>query len=126
MRSYRVIYEMIDEVRKAMEGLLSPEEKEVSLGQAEVREVFKITKVGTIAGCHVILGKILRNANARLIRDQVVIFEGKFASLKRFKDDVKEVADGYECGIGLDGYNDIKAGDVIEAFQIEKKKAKLI
>jgi translation initiation factor IF-2 len=125
MRSYRVIYEMIDEVRNAMEGLLAPEEKEVVLGQAEVRDVFKISKVGTIAGCHIIMGKVLRNARARLIRDQVVVFEGKFASLKRFKDDVREVAEGYECGIGLDGFNDIKAGDVIEAFQIEQKKAKL-
>jgi translation initiation factor IF-2 len=126
VRTYRVIYEMIDQVRKAMEGLLAPEEKEVALGQAEVREVFKISKVGTIAGCHVILGKVLRNANARLIRDQVVVFEGKFSSLKRFKDDVREVAEGYECGIGLDGFNDIKSGDIIEAFQIEKKAVKLL
>jgi len=125
VRSYRVIYEMIDEVRKAMEGLLAPEEKEVALGQAEVRDVFRISKVGTVAGCHVVLGKILRNARARLIRDQVVVFEGKFASLKRFKDDVREVAEGYECGIGLDGFNDIKVGDIIEAFQIEKKAVKL-
>jgi translation initiation factor IF-2 len=125
VRTYRVIYEMIDQVRKAMEGLLAPEEKEVTLGQAEVREVFKISKVGTIAGCHVVLGKVLRNARARLIRDQVVVFEGKFASLKRFKDDVKEVAEGYECGIGLDGFNDIKAGDIIEAYKIEKKAVKL-
>ncbi|MFH1829761.1 MAG: translation initiation factor IF-2 [Pseudomonadota bacterium] len=125
VRTYRVIYEMIDEVRKAMEGLLAPEEKEVALGQAEVREVFKISKVGTVAGCQVVTGKIQRNAHARLIRDQVVVFEGKFASLKRFKDDVKEVADGYECGIGVDGFNDIKVGDIIEAFIIEKKQAKL-
>jgi len=125
VRTYRVIYEMIDQVRMAMEGLLAPEEKEVTLGQAEVREVFKISKVGSIAGCHITLGKVLRNAHARLIRDQVVVFEGRFASLKRFKDDVREVAEGYECGIGLDGFNDIKAGDIIEAYQIEKKAVKL-
>jgi translation initiation factor IF-2 len=125
MRTYRVIYEMIDQVRMAMEGLLAPEEKEIALGQAEVRDTFKVSKVGTVAGCHIILGKILRNANARLIRDQVVVFEGKFSSLKRFKDDVKEVAEGYECGIGLDGFNDIKVGDVIEAYEIEKTAVKL-
>ena len=125
VRSYRIIYEMIDEVRKAMEGLLAPDEKEIALGQAEVRDTFKVTKIGTVAGCYIIQGKILRNSNARLIRDQVMVFEGKFASLKRFKDDVKEVAEGYECGIGLEGFNDIKVGDVIEAYQIEKTAAKL-
>jgi len=125
IRSYRVIYEMIDEVRKAMEGLLAPEEKEVTLGQAEVREVFKITKVGTIAGCQVVLGKIQRNALVRLLRDQTIVFEGKISSLKRFKDDAKEVAEGYECGIGIENFNDIKQGDIIEAYIIEKKAAKL-
>ncbi|MBN1282142.1 MAG: translation initiation factor IF-2, partial [Proteobacteria bacterium] len=121
VRCYRIIYEMIDEVRKAMEGLLAPEEKEVALGQAEVREVFRITKVGSIAGCQVVSGKIQRNGLARLVRDQSIVFEGRLSSLKRFKDDVKEVTEGYECGIGLENFNDIKAGDIIEAYIIEKK-----
>jgi len=125
VRSYRVIYEMIDEVRKAMEGLLAPLEKEVSLGSAEVRDVFKITKIGTIAGCHVSNGKILRNAQVRLLRDQVVVCDGKISSLKRFKEDAREVAEGYECGIGIENFNDIKVGDIIEAYIIEKTAAKL-
>lgn len=126
IRSYKIIYEMLDEVRKAMEGLLAPEEKEVWLGRAEVREVFKITKVGAIAGCHVVQGKIQRNAQVRLLRDQVMVFDGKLASLKRFKDDVKEVTEGYECGMGIENFNDLKVGDVIEAYIIEKKAAVLL
>jgi translation initiation factor IF-2 len=125
VRTYRVIYEMIDEVRKAMEGLLAPLEREVAIGSAEVREVFRISKVGSIAGCQVSSGKIVRSALVRLLREQVVVFEGKISSLKRFKDDVREVTEGYECGIGLENFNDIKAGDVIEAYVIEKKAAKL-
>ncbi|MBT3181970.1 MAG: translation initiation factor IF-2 [Deltaproteobacteria bacterium] len=125
IRTYRIIYEMIDEVRKAMEGLLAPDEKEVELGTAEVRDVFKITKTGTIAGCYVTDGKIQRNAMARLLRDQVVVFEGTLSSLKRFKDDAKEVAEGYECGIGIENFNDIKVGDLIQAYIIEKTAAKL-
>jgi len=125
VRSYRVIYEMVDEVRKAMEGLLAPDEKEITLGQAEVREIFKVSKVGSIAGCQVISGKIQRNALVRLLRDQAIVFEGKISSLKRFKDDAKEVTDGYECGIGLENFNDVKAGDIIEAYLIEKTAAKL-
>ncbi len=125
VRTYRIIYEMIDEVRKAMEGLLAPDEREVGIGSAEVREVFKITKIGTIAGCYVTSGKIQRNAMARLLRDQVVVFEGNLSSLKRFKDDAKEVAEGYECGIGIENFNDIKVGDIIEAYIIEKTAAKL-
>ncbi len=125
VRNYRIIYEMIDEVRKAMEGLLAPEEKEVAIGQAEVREVFKITKVGTIAGCHVVQGKIQRNALVRLLRDQTIVFEGKLSSLKRFKDDAKEVAEGYECGIGIENFNDLKVGDIIDAYVIERKASKL-
>ncbi len=125
VRSYRVIYEMIDEVRKAMEGLLAPDEKEITLGQAEVREVFKVSKIGSIAGCQVTSGKIQRNALVRLLRDQAIVFEGKISSLKRFKDDAKEVTDGYECGIGLENFNDVKTGDVIEAYLIEKTAAKL-
>ncbi len=125
IRCYRIIYEMIDEVRKAMEGLLAPEVREVVIGRAQVREVFKISKVGAIAGCQVMNGKIQRNARVRLLRDSVVVFEGKLASLKRFKDDVREVAEGFECGMGLDGYNDLKTGDEIEAYIIESKAATL-
>jgi len=120
LRSYKVIYEMIDEVKKAMEGLLEPIRKEVSLGMAEVRDVFNVSKVGTIAGSFVTSGKIKRSARARLLRDQVVVFDGDIASLKRFKEDAKEVADGYECGIGLQNYNDVKVGDLIEAYIIEE------
>jgi translation initiation factor IF-2 len=120
LRSYRVIYEMIDEVKRAMEGLLEPIRKEVSLGMAEVRDVFMVSKVGTIAGSFVTTGKIQRNAKARLLRDQVVVFDGDIASLKRFKDDAREVADGYECGIGLLNFNDVKVGDVVEAYVIEE------
>lgn len=125
VRSYRIIYEMIDEVRNAMEGLLSPIEKEVWLGRAEVRNVFKISKTGTIAGCHVVSGKIQRSAKVRLLRDNVIVFDGKISSLKRFKDDAREVLEGFECGIGIENYNDIKLGDVIEAYIIEKTAAKM-
>lgn len=125
IRSYKIIYEMIDEVRKAMEGLLAPEEKEVWLGRAEVRNVFKISKVGAVAGCMVTQGKIQRSGRVRLLRDQAMVFDGKLASLKRFKDDAREVAEGYECGMSIENYNDIKVGDVIEAYVIEKKAATL-
>jgi translation initiation factor IF-2 len=125
IRTYRIIYEMLTDVRKAMEGLLAPDENEVSLGQAEVRDIFKISKVGTIAGCYVVSGKIQRNARARILRDQVVVFDGKISSLKRFKDDAREVAEGFECGIGIENFNDIKSGDIIDAYIIEKKAAKL-
>ena len=97
----------------------------ITLGRAEVREAFSITKIGTIAGCYVLDGKILRNAKARLLRDSVVIWQGKLSSLRRFKDDVREVASGYECGIGLENYNDIKPGDVIEAYELREVKATL-
>jgi len=107
-------------VEKAMKGLLEPEYKEVLLGHAEVRNVFKITGSGTIAGCYITDGKMLRNQQVRLLRDNVVIFEGKLSSLRRFKDDVREVAEGYECGIGLENYNDIKVGDVVECFTMEE------
>ncbi|WP_456455569.1 translation initiation factor IF-2 [Thermovibrio sp.] len=122
VRTYRVIYDIVDEIKKAMEGLLEPEEKEVYLGSAEVRATFKVPKVGTVAGCYVRDGVIRRNADVRLVRDGVVIYEGKISSLKRFKDDVKEVQAGYECGVGLENFNDIKVGDVIECYTIEKVK----
>ncbi|WP_046228025.1 translation initiation factor IF-2 [Paenibacillus dauci] len=119
IRLHRVIYNAIEEIEQAMKGMLDPEYKEVVIGHAEVRSTFKISRVGTIAGCMVTSGKITRSAETRLIRDGIVIFEGKIDSLKRYKDDAKEVAQGYECGITLDGYNDLKEGDVIEAFIME-------
>ncbi|WP_456397381.1 translation initiation factor IF-2 [Desulfurobacterium sp.] len=125
MRTYRVIYDIVDEVKKAMQGLLEPEEKEVYLGSAEVRATFKVPKVGTVAGCYVKDGIIRRNANVRLVRDGVIIYDGKIASLKRFKDDVKEVQAGYECGIGLENFNDIKVGDTIECYTFEKVEREL-
>jgi len=125
IRLYTVIYDLLDDLKKAMEGLLAPDVREVYLGRAEVREAFNVSKVGTIAGCRVIDGKVKRNAEIRLLRDNVVIVEGKISSLKRFKDDAKEVASGFECGIGIENYNDIKAGDVIEAFTMEEVAATL-
>ncbi len=125
IRIYNVIYDAVDDVKNAMEGLLAPTLREKELGRVEVRETFKVTRVGTIAGCYVLDGKVVRGANVRLVRDNVVVWEGKMDSLKRFKDDAKEVAAGYECGIGLENYNDIKVGDIIEAYEIEEVKTKL-
>ncbi len=124
IKSYEIIYELIDEVKQAMGGLLAPITKESMLGHAEVREVFTVSKIGPVAGCFVKSGKILRNANARLIRDNVVIYSSKIGSLRRFKDDTKEVAEGFECGIRIEGFTDIKAGDIIECFEsLEIKQA---
>jgi translation initiation factor IF-2 len=120
IRTYTIIYEMSDDVRKAMEGLLSPESVEKVVGRAEVRELFRITKVGTIGGSRVIEGKCQRSASVRVIRDSAQIYQGKVSSLKQFKDDVREVDNGQECGIGVEGYNDLKLGDVIEFFIIEE------
>ncbi len=125
LRLYSVIYECIDEVRAAMEGLLPATKLEKDLGKAQVRQVFRITKVGTIAGCMVVEGLIKRSAEVRLVRDSVVVWTGKLGSLKRFKDDAREVREGLECGIGLEGFNDLKDGDIVEAFEIEEVKAKL-
>ena len=125
IRTYSIIYDAINDLKDAMEGMLSPEMKEELLGTAEIRETFKISKIGTIAGCMVQTGKILRNAQIRLIREGVVIYTGELASLKRFKDDVKEVAKGYDCGIQIKNYNDIKEGDIIEGFQEVAVKKKL-
>ncbi len=122
MRMYRVIYDAINDVKDAMKGMLSPKFREVELGHAEVREVYKISSIGTIAGCYVKAGKVARNAQIRVVRDGVVIAEDEISSLKRFKDDAKEVATGYECGIGLDKFNDIKEGDILESFIIEEYK----
>src|SRR5438445_7102788 len=120
IRTYRIIYEAVEEVRAAMEGLLTPEKKEVVLGEAEVRQTFKIAKIGTIAGCFVRSGVIPRTARVRVIRDGVEVYEGSIASLKRLKDDVREVREGFECGIGIEGFNDIKVGDLIEAYKVEE------
>ncbi len=122
MRMYRVIYDCIEEIETAMKGLLTPKFKEVILGHAEVRQVFKVTGVGTVAGCYVKDGKLARNAEVRVVRDGIVFHEGKLNSLKRFKDDAKEVASGYECGLGVENYNDIKVDDIIEAYIMEEIK----
>jgi translation initiation factor IF-2 len=125
IRSYSIIYDAINDVKDAMEGMLSPEMKEEITGTAEIRETYKISKVGTIAGCMVITGKIFRNTGIRIIRDGVVVFSGNLASLKRFKDDAKEVAKGYDCGLQIKNYNDIKEGDVVECFKEIAIKKKL-
>lgn len=122
IKTYRVIYSAIEDIKKAMIGMLEPEYKEVIQGRAEVRMTYKISSVGTVAGCYVQSGKITRNSNVRIIREGIVIFESELASLKRFKDDVKEVASGYECGIMIEKFNDIKEGDVIEAYTMEAVK----
>ena len=125
IRTYSIIYDAINDLKDAMEGMLSPVMKEEVSGTAEIRETFKISKVGTIAGCMVLSGKIFRNSGIRLIREGVVVFTGELDSLKRFKDDVKEVSKGYDCGIQIKNYNDIKEGDIIEAFQEVAVKKKL-
>ena len=123
VRLYRVIYDCIEEIESAMKGLLAPKFREVELGRVEVREVYKITGAGVIAGCYVKEGKVVRSAQIRLVRDGVVIHEGTIASLRRFKDDVKEVATNFECGIGLEKFSDIKVGDIFEVFQMEQVEA---
>ncbi|HEV8241387.1 MAG TPA: translation initiation factor IF-2, partial [Thermoanaerobaculia bacterium] len=125
IRLHTIIYELLDELRAAMAGMLDPTFQEVIRGRAEVRDTFKIPKVGTIAGCHVVEGVIPRTAGVRLLRDNVVVFEGKISSLRRFKDDVSEVRAGFDCGIGLDRYQDFKPGDVIEAFGREEVRPTL-
>ena len=119
VKTYGIIYELIDDVKNAMAGLLDKKKVEKFLGRAEVRQIFSVPKIGVIAGSSVIDGKIIRGANVRLLRDSRVVYEGKMSSLRRFKDDAKEVASGFECGIGIENYNDLKPGDIIEAFQIE-------
>ncbi len=120
IRTYSVIYKAIDEVKEAMEGMLSPEEVEEITCSVEVRDVFKISKVGTVAGCYVLDGKITRNSKVRIIRDGIVIYDGVLGSLKRFKDDVKEVSKGFECGLNIENFNDIKVGDIIEGYEIRQ------
>jgi translation initiation factor IF-2 len=120
IRLYDVIYEAIEDVRAALEGLLAPEEREVLLGAAEVRQLFKVPRAGTVAGCYVTEGVIRRNDPVRLVRDGIQVYKGHLGSLKRFKDDVREVREGFECGMNIDGYNDVKVGDIIECFTIEE------
>ncbi|MDR5658220.1 translation initiation factor IF-2 [Serpentinicella sp. ANB-PHB4] len=122
VRLYKIIYNALEDLESAMKGMLDPEYKEVQLGKAEVRLTFKVPGAGTVAGCYVIEGKIKRNANVRLVRDGIVVHDGDISSLKRFKDDVKEVATGYECGISIDNYNDLKENDIIEAYIMEEIK----
>jgi translation initiation factor IF-2 len=125
VRLYSIIYNAINEVKDAMSGMLSPEKQEKIIGTAEIRQTFKITKTGTIAGCYVTDGKITRQSNVRVIRDGIVIYSGHLGSLKRFKDDAKEVTHGYECGLNIDKFNDIKEGDLVEAYEIIEVKATL-
>ena len=125
IRYYDVIYNVLEDIRLAMTGLLEPVFKENIIGRADIKEIFSVPKVGAIAGCYVTDGFIERNAHIRLLRDDVVVFDGKIASLRRFKDDVKEVPSGYECGVGLENYKDIKPGDVFEVYQVEEVQAEL-
>ena len=120
VRLYRVIYDAIDDIRSALGGMLKPEERETQLGRAEVRAVFRVPKVGMIAGSYVLEGTIIRNARARVIRDGVVAYDGRIGSLRRFKDDVREVSEGFECGIGIANFNDVKEGDIIEAYEVRE------
>jgi translation initiation factor IF-2 len=125
IRLYSIIYDAINEVKNALEGMLAPTMSEEVTATVEIREVFKISKIGTIAGCHVRDGKIVRSNRIRLIRDGIEVFQGGISSLKRFKDDVREVESGFECGITLENYNDVKVGDIIEAFKVVETKRKL-
>jgi translation initiation factor IF-2 len=120
VKYFSVIYDIVDALKAVMAGKLPPVQKEVVQGHAEVRQTIRVPKLGTVAGTAVLDGKVTRASNVRLIRDDVVIFSGKVGSLRRFKDDVREVAQGYECGIGIEGYNDIREGDVIETYIIEE------
>jgi translation initiation factor IF-2 len=120
IRTYRVIYEAIEDVKAALEGMLAPEQKEIVLGEAEVRQTFKISGVGTVAGCYVRSGTIRRAARIRVVRDGIVVYDGQIGSLRRFKEDVREVKEGLECGIGVENFNDVKVGDVLEVYRIEE------
>jgi translation initiation factor IF-2 len=120
IRYYNIIYDAVDEVKAAMSGLLAPEQKEETLGLVEIRQIFRVSKVGTIAGCMVLEGLVRRGARVRLLRDNTVIWTGELDSLKRFKDDVREVKEGFECGLSLRGYDDIKEGDQLEVFEVKE------
>jgi translation initiation factor IF-2 len=119
IRQYAVIYDLVDDIKQAMSGLLAPTRRETFLGNAEILEVFSISKVGKVAGCRVTEGKVERGAQVRLIRDDIVVHEGKLSTLKRFKDEVKEVVSGQECGMAFESYQDMRKGDVIECFEVE-------
>jgi len=120
IRYYNIIYDAVDQVKAALTGMLAPEQRELVLGLVEIRQVFRVSKVGTIAGCMVLDGVVKRTANALLLRDNVVIWSGELESLKRFKDDVREVKAGFECGLSLKGYDDIKEGDQLEIFEVQE------
>jgi len=120
IRTYKVIYDAIDDIKAALSGLLKPEQRERILGEAEVRQTFRVPKLGVVAGSYVRSGVIRRNASVRLVRDGVIVYDGKIGSLRRFKDDAAEVREGFECGIGLENYQDVKEGDIIEAYEVEE------
>jgi translation initiation factor IF-2 len=119
IRMYNIIYEAVEDVRSALEGMLAPEEREVMLGEAEVRQIFRVPKIGVVAGCYVTEGVIDRKSRVRVVRDGVQVYEGELGSLKRFKDDAREVREGFECGLSVAGYNDLKIGDRLESYRIE-------
>ena len=125
IKHYSIIYEAIEEIKLALEGLLAPDIIEESVGSADVRNIFKIPKIGMIAGCFIEKGKVIRNSKLRLIRDNETIYEGKLTSLKRFKDDANEVLEGFECGIGIDNFKDFKVKDTIEVYELKEIKRKL-
>jgi translation initiation factor IF-2 len=125
VRTYSIIYDAVNDIKNALEGLLEPTYKEHLLGRAQVIQVFSIRKVGTVAGSLVTDGKVVRGSHARLLRDNVVVYDGKIASLRRFKDDMKDCSQGLECGIGIENFNDIKPGDVIESYEVEAVQARL-
>ncbi|HPE37419.1 MAG TPA: EF-Tu/IF-2/RF-3 family GTPase, partial [Spirochaetales bacterium] len=125
IRKYNVIYKAVEEIQQAMEGMLAPEIKEQDIAEAEVRSVFKVPKIGAIAGCYVLEGTVKRNAGVRVIREGIEIYSGKISSLRRFKDDAREVAAGFECGIGIDGYTDVREGDKLEIFEQVQVSRKL-
>jgi translation initiation factor IF-2 len=120
IRYYNIIYDAVDEIKAAMSGMLTPDKKEEIIGNAEIRQVFRVSKIGSIAGCMVTSGVVRRSARLRLLRDNVVIFTGELDSLKRFKDDAREVKEGFECGLNIKGYNDIVEGDQLEFFEIKE------
>ena len=125
VRSYTIIYKAIEDIQAAMTGMLDPEYRDEDTGKAEIREVYKISGVGTVSGCYVTSGKIFRNGKVRIVRDGIIIHEGEIQALKRFKDDVKEVNNGYECGMSFVNYNDIKVGDIVEAYITKEVERKL-
>ena len=124
MRTYRIIYDLLDDIQAALKGMLAPKYQEIYMGKCEVRQVFKITGVGNVAGCYVTDGKIVRGGKLRIYRDDVLVVEGNVQQLKRFKDDVKEVNYGFECGCSIEGFKDIKVGDIIECYLIQEVPAK--